>query len=109
MDFLEYSSKAIVTCRKDLKWAERLINAEMGLSGETGEFSDHLKKHLFHGHELNLEHLKKELGDILWYVNLAADTLGFELEDVAQSNIAKLYKRYKEGQFSVEQSLNRQE
>lgn len=56
------------TWRLDLTAEERLLNAEAGLLGETGELSDHLKKHLFQGHDYDREYVKKELGDIFYYI-----------------------------------------
>ena len=52
----------------------------MGLSGESGEIIDHLKKALFHGHALDEKELAKELGDLMWYVANFADAMGWELE-----------------------------
>ena len=83
-----------------------LIVAALGLGGESGEVLDHIKKYYGHGHELDIDYLKKELGDILWYVAYMAEVLGLDLEDVAKCNIDKLTKRYPEG-FSNEASKNR--
>lgn len=84
----------------------QLLNAVMGLSGEAGEALDHVKKHLFQGHPLDEEKVKKEIGDALWYIVEAADAMDVSLEDIAAMNIAKLRKRYPHG-FSAERSLNR--
>ncbi len=84
-----------------------LVIAALGLGGESGEILDHIKKYYGHGHELDAEYLKKELGDILWYVAYMAEVLGLKLEDIAKGNIDKLTKRYPEG-FSTEASKNRQ-
>ena len=67
---------------------------------------DIVKKHLAQGHELDREHLIKELGDIAWYLAETAYALDVELEDVLALNIEKLKKRYPEG-FNKEQSINR--
>jgi NTP pyrophosphatase (non-canonical NTP hydrolase) len=107
MDWLAYSSKAIATVNKELDWKDRVTNAALGLTGESGEVADIVKKSLFQGHELNIEKIKKELGDILWYLNLMADCIGIDLEDIARANIDKLYSRYENGTFSSEQSVNR--
>ena len=107
MDWIEYSNKAIATVNKDLDWKQRVTNAALGLAGESGEVSDEVKKSFFQGHELSVEKIKKELGDILWYLNLMADCIGVDLEEIAQANIDKLYSRYKDGNFSPEQSVNR--
>lgn len=85
---------------------DQLINAALGLCGEAGEFADLLKKYLYQGHVLDDECLIKELGDVLWYISLAADEMGVTLSEVMAKNIDKLRKRYPEG-FSAERSVNR--
>lgn len=80
----------------------------LGIAGEAGEVADIIKKHLFHGHPLDVSDVKKELGDVLWYIGSIAAACGLTLEDVATANIEKLRKRYPHG-FSVEASLNRSE
>ncbi len=85
---------------------DRVVNAALGLSGESGEVCDLLKKHFGHGHELNEEKLAEELGDLLWYVAEMASAFGLSLGEIAAGNIAKLRKRYPEG-FSQEASRNR--
>ena len=87
---------------------DRLINGLTGLNGEAGEAIDILKKYLFQGHELDREHLAKELGDVAWYLALSADALGYTLEDILQMNINKLRDRYPYG-FEAERSVNRKE
>jgi NTP pyrophosphatase (non-canonical NTP hydrolase) len=83
-----------------------LINAVMGLCGESGEAIDLVKKHLHQGHELDREKLIKELGDIAWYLAEAATALEIDLETVLERNIEKLKSRYPEG-FSAERSIHR--
>jgi len=85
-----------------------ILNGALGLAGESGEVADHIKKHLFQGHELNKEHLAKELGDICWYVAIAAEGLGYSLSEIMEMNVAKLLKRYPNG-FEAERSLHREE
>jgi NTP pyrophosphatase (non-canonical NTP hydrolase) len=83
--------------------------AALGLSGESGEIADHVKKILYHGHPLDdatRDKIAKELGDILWYCALGAKGIGMTLAEIAVMNVAKLEKRYPEG-FSTENSLNR--
>lgn len=87
---------------------ELMINAALGLCGESGEVADHLKKHLYQGHELDRENLIKELGDISWYISAMATALGVTLEHVLRKNNEKLLKRYPNG-FSKEASVNRVE
>ena len=86
----------------------RIFNAMLGLTGEAGECADLVKKCAFQGHELDKEHLAKELGDVLWYVSLAADAVGMKLGDVMALNLKKLKARYPEG-FDAEKSRHRAE
>lgn len=83
-----------------------LANAGLGLSGEAGEATDIIKKHLFHGHDLCPEHLAKELGDVMWYVALNATLIGYDLDRIMRMNIDKLKARYPEG-FDPEKSQHR--
>ena len=85
----------------------RLSQGLMGLCGESGESIDILKKHLYQGHELNREHLVNELGDVAWYLALSADALGYSLEEILKKNLEKLARRYPDGQFDAEKSINR--
>lgn len=83
-----------------------LAISTLGLVGESGEVSEIIKKHIGHGHEIDVEKVTKELGDVLWYLSDVASQLGIDLEDVASLNIEKLKARYPEG-FSYEASLGR--
>lgn len=78
----------------------------LGLAGESGEVCDIVKKYLGHGHTFDKNKLISELGDVLWYVARLADSMGFLLSNVAESNIEKLRKRYPDG-FSSERSIDR--
>ena len=108
MEINEYQKLAMVTLNKELSEKEMLTNAVMGLCGESGEACDIVKKHLFHGHELDRDALIKELGDVAWYLAEASEALGISLDEVLDRNIEKLKKRYPEG-FSSEKSINRTE
>ena len=88
-----------------------LLQGVMGMSGESGEALDIVKKVMFQGHELNeatKEHLIRELGDVLWYVATTAEALGVPLETVMQANIDKLRARYPMA-FDSERSQHREE
>lgn len=108
MEINEYQKLAMVTLNKKLDKKEILTNSVMGLCGESGEAIDLVKKHLFHGHELDRDALIKELGDVAWYLAEAAEALEIPLEEIFERNIEKLKKRYPEG-FSEEKSINRTE
>ena len=91
---------------------ERLLTAAVGMSAEAGEFTEIVKKIVFQGKPVNQEnlfHLKRELGDIMWYVSQACIGLDISLEEVIQMNFEKLNARYPEGAFSIERSENRKE
>ena len=91
---------------------ERLLTAAVGMSAEAGEFTEIIKKIVFQGKPVNQEnllHLKRELGDIMWYVSQACIGLDISLEEVIQMNFEKLNARYPEGAFSIERSENRKE
>lgn len=108
MTINEYQKLAMTTLNPALDRKDVLINGVMGLCGESGEAIDIVKKWLAQGHELDREKLKKELGDIAWYLAETATALDFSLEDVLQSNLNKLKKRYPEG-FEVQRSVDRKD
>jgi len=87
---------------------EALANFGLGIGGEAGEVQDIIKKHLFHGHPLDKDKIRGELGDVLWYIARIAEWSGITLDEVAQGNIDKLKRRYPEG-FDKEKSINREE
>lgn len=108
LTFNEYQRLAMRTINKDLSPDQNLMNAMLGLAGETGECCDLVKKNHFQdGRDID-EKLFDELGDIQWYVMLAALSKGWTLEDIAAYNIEKLRRRYPEG-FDPERSLHRNE
>jgi NTP pyrophosphatase (non-canonical NTP hydrolase) len=72
----------------------RVLHASLGLTTETGELVDQVKKHLFYGKELDVVNIKEELGDTLWYVNILLDVFGWTIEEIMQTNHEKLAKRY---------------
>ncbi|MGC4378281.1 MazG nucleotide pyrophosphohydrolase domain-containing protein [Fictibacillus sp. Mic-4] len=106
MNFAEYQSMAERTVPKEKWFNTKVSNFCMGLAGETGEVVDYLKKVIYHEHELDIEKIKEELGDVLWYVSNLATTMNIDLDDLAKKNIEKLKKRYPEG-FSEDASRNR--
>ena len=89
----EYMSLALRTAKHqdDL---DMLIHAALGLSGEAGEFADAVKRYVVYENPLRHENAVEELGDLLWYVALAAHALNVTLDDVADYNIAKLKLRF---------------
>lgn len=91
--------------------APLLLTAAMGLGSESGEFQEIVKKIFFQGKPLdgdNIYHMKRELGDILWYWVNACRALDFNPQSVINENVAKLRARYTDG-FSAEKSENRKQ
>lgn len=97
MKLNDYQKLAARTINPEQSHRDNLGNFALGLTGEAGETGDYIKKHLYHGHDLDPEMVKKELGDVLWYVAGLATAVGLNLDDVAQGNVDKLKKRYPEG------------
>ncbi len=92
--------------------SERLLTASVGMCAEAGEFTEVVKKIVFQGkpvNEENLFHLKRELGDIMWYVAQACMGLDISLDEVLAMNVEKLSARYPDGAFDVHFSENRKE
>ncbi len=92
--------------------SERLLTASVGMCAEAGEFTEIVKKIIFQGkpvNEENLFHLKRELGDIMWYVAQACMGLDISLDEIMEMNVDKLKARYPGGEFDVHYSENRKE
>ena len=106
MNFDEYQVLASRTANDGDLY--ELANYGLGITGEAGEVADIIKKAVFHGHDIPVKELKKELGDVLWYVSQLARVNGLTLENIAIANIKKLKKRYPDG-FSQEASINRED
>ena len=108
MQVNEYQKAAMATLNPARDKKDVLINSVMGLCGESGEAIDIVKKRLMQGHELDKEHLIKELGDVAWYLAEAVTALDVPLEAVFQGNLDKLRQRFPNG-FDVGASVNRKE
>ena len=90
----------------------RLLTAALGLCAESGEFTEVIKKIILQGKPYNAEnvfHLKRELGDICWYLAQACMALGTTFDEVIEMNVDKLKTRYPGGEFDVHFSENRKE
>jgi NTP pyrophosphatase (non-canonical NTP hydrolase) len=89
-----------------------LLTSGIGLASEGGEFNEIVKKLFFQGKPLteeNVFHMKRELGDIIWYWANACNALGLDPDDVIAENVKKLEARYPGGKFDVHYSENRKE
>ena len=89
-----------------------LLTAALGLTAESGEFTEVVKKIILQGkpyNEENIFHMKRELGDICWYLAQACMALDTSFDEIIQMNVEKLKARYPGGEFNVNQSENRVE
>jgi len=107
MTINEYQKLAMTTLNPALSETEVLLNGVMGLCGESGEAIDLVKKWMMQGHSLDKAHLRKELGDIAWYLAETATAIGCDLESILQENIDKLKARYPDG-FDASRSQHRE-
>ena len=90
----------------------RLLTAALGISAEAGEFTEVVKKIILQGkpyNEENVFHMKRELGDICWYLAQACMALDTNFREIMEMNYEKLSARYPEGAFDVYRSENRVE
>ena len=89
-----------------------LLTAALGLTAESGEFTEIVKKILLQGkpyNEENIFHMKRDLGDICWYIAQACMALDTTFDEIIEMNVEKLEKRYPGGSFDVHHSENRQQ
>lgn len=104
----EYQRYALRTWRGAGRVTQRtmLVEVALGLTGESGEVADRVKKERFQDHPPDNAKLLEEFGDVLWYLAVGCEILGVSLDHVMAANIRKLERRYAEG-FSRDASLNR--
>lgn len=119
MKMNEYQKLAIRTCGipydhdplaetfPDQHQRGMIIHAVTLLNSEAGEVASIIQK-IYQGHAYNHDHMKKEIGDVLWGIAELCEGLGFSMDDVAQTNIDKLKARFPDG-FEAERSLHRKE
>ena len=110
-DYSHFAARLYELAEQDFP-TQRLLTAAVGMSAEAGEFTEVVKKIVFQGKEPtedNLFHLKRELGDIMWYVAQACMGLNISLDEVLEMNVEKLAARYPDGTFDVYYSENRKD
>lgn len=118
MESKEYQEAALSTDLKDRGYEEtvldrvgnkhllRLIHASLGLTTETAEIADAIKKHMMYGKPLDETNLLEEVGDVLWYANVLLNEIGASFDEAMAANIRKLKKRYPQG-FTEQSAINR--
>ena len=90
----------------------QLLTAALGLTAESGEFTEVVKKIILQGkpyNDDNVFHMKRELGDICWYIAQACMALDTSFDEIIEMNVDKLKARYPGGEFDVSKSENRAE
>ena len=110
-DFIAFSDRVVSLDEKGAN-IERLLTGAVGINSEGGEVLEVVKKLIFQGKPWNDEtiyHLKRELGDVMWYVMQCLLALDTSLDEVVSMNVDKLKKRYPSGEFDPWYSEHRQE
>lgn len=93
----EYQTAAARTINQSLSDADRLLDAAAGLAEEAGEVLGIVRKHRMQGRPMDRDRLREELGDALWCLTIAAQSVGLTLDQVAEANVQKLKARYPDG------------
>ncbi len=110
-DFIAFSDRIVSLDEKGAN-IERLLTGAVGINAEGGEVMEIVKKLIFQGKswdEKNIYHLKRELGDVMWYVMQCLIALDSSMEEIVGMNVEKLKARYPGGEFDPYYSENRQE
>ena len=97
MNFNEYQVSALRTAKLFGTVKENLNHAALGIATEGGEFTTEVKRLVIYGNPMTVgvqQHMAEELGDLLWYIALAAESLGASLHQIARDNVTKLQKRF---------------
>ena len=112
-DYIPFNSRCFeIQSGDDGIPVHRLITAALGMGAESGEFTEVVKKIVFQGkpyNEENIFHMKRELGDICWYLAQAFMALDTDFNEILEMNVDKLKARYPGGEFDVHKSENRKE
>ena len=110
-DFIAFSDRVVSLDEKGAN-IERLLTGSVGINSEGGEIMEIVKKLIFQGKKWDDEtiyHLKRELGDVMWYVMQCCIALDVSMDEIIKMNVEKLEKRYPGGTFDPYYSENRQE
>ena len=105
MELNQYQELAARTINKELTWKQQGRHALYGMASEVGEIQGIYQKK-YQGHPFDESEVKKEVGDLMWFIAEYCTAHGWTLEEIAQANIDKLIARYPEG-FDAERSVNR--
>ena len=106
MSLNDYQVKSKRTLNQELTKEQTVSNMIMGILGETGEVADIIKKHYYQGHDMDMEHIEEEIGDVMFYIVNLCNVLDLDLEALLYQNHTKLMKRYPNG-FTEKDSIER--
>jgi len=109
-DFIAFSDRVVSLDQKGAN-IERLLTGAVGINSEGGEIMEIVKKLIFQGKKWDDEtvyHLKRELGDVMWYVTQCLIALDVSIDEIVDMNVDKLKKRYPGGEFDPYYSEHRQ-
>ena len=110
-DFIAFSDRIVALDEKGAN-IERLLTGAVGINAEGGEVMEIVKKLIFQGKpwdDANIYHLKRELGDVMWYVMQCLIALDSSMDEIVGMNVEKLKARYPGGEFDPFYSENRVE
>lgn len=77
----------------------RMVHGVLGVGTEQGEIADQIKRHIYYGTDVDVDNVKEEIGDLVWYLTLLCNVFDLTLQDVIESNRRKLQARYPKGKF----------
>ena len=97
MDLNEYQKLCKLTAKKFDDQKMELSSWGLGVAGEAGDIASCIKKLLFHKNEAIKDGIKENIGDVMWYVAMICNVLGWNLNEILEENIRKLKKRYPQG------------
>ena len=106
IDVNDYQKDALRTIGQ-ISTSDKILQGALGIAGESGEVVDLVKKWKYHGHNLDIDNLETELGDILFYIAILADAAGISFNTLLVRNMNKRIDRYPDG-FDPDRSKNRE-
>ena len=86
-----------------------MLHMTIGVSGEAGELLDAMKKAVIYRKPLDIENVKEEIGDVLFYLQGLCNSIGYSFDEAMRDNMSKLNKRYSSGSYSDEQAIKRED
>lgn len=105
MNIQQFQMKSVRTMKLD---KNTIPHCALGIAGEVGEVVDLVKKSVYYGKDMDLDHLEEEIGDVMFYLVNLATMYNLSMEDILEKNIVKLEKRYPSG-FNKKDAVERKD